>query len=240
MWKEQCTVFQKNYLVVLYDIRGHGSYRTSPEKVYTFALYAADLQAIIEELQLSEKPIICGLSLGGMIAQYYACTYPDSYKALILCDTAASLQLTFWDTTVSALFPKWLILSMLKLYSVEGFTNLSFRMARWTRGAAWLGNPSTVQYEQAEMVRMDKDEWLKTYSAIYSFQEQPLYRITVVTTLIILGEHEHPSLFRHAAYMQKQMPQATIQIIASAGHVPNLDQPTAFTATLHDFIQKLV
>ena len=65
MWKEQVEVLSKKYFCITYDIRGLGD---SPvgDGQYTMESFVDDLETIINELKL-EKPILCGLSMGGYI-----------------------------------------------------------------------------------------------------------------------------------------------------------------------------
>jgi pimeloyl-ACP methyl ester carboxylesterase len=97
MWASQVEAFADEYEVITYDIRGHGRTGGSFEKRYTIELFAADLMALVEGLDI-DCPVVCGLSLGGMIAQTYAVRYPEGLRALILADTAVSARLTLSDT----------------------------------------------------------------------------------------------------------------------------------------------
>jgi len=68
MWKPQVEHFLKNYKVITYDVRGYGNTRGFSKKKYSMEMFAYDLKKLLDELQI-ERPIICGLSMGGMIAQ---------------------------------------------------------------------------------------------------------------------------------------------------------------------------
>lgn len=81
-WKPQIACFSKNYKVIVYDLRGHGKTVGSKIKKYSLELFMNDLKALLETLSI-EKPILCGRSLGGLIAQAYAIKYSD-LRALIL------------------------------------------------------------------------------------------------------------------------------------------------------------
>ena len=70
-----------------------------------------------------------------MIAQAYATKYPQDLRTLILCDTAISTSLTLWDKLmVYILFPKWIMIPTLRIMGVSKFINLSFWIAKLTRG----------------------------------------------------------------------------------------------------------
>ncbi len=87
MWKAQIDELSKKYFCVTYDIRGLGE---SPvgEGQYTMESFVDDLEGIIIELKL-DKPVLCGLSMGGYIAFRALEKMEDKFSAVILCDTRA-------------------------------------------------------------------------------------------------------------------------------------------------------
>ena len=74
--------------VVAMHPRGSGLSGPAPGGAYLLQDYAADVEALRIHLKL-ETPIVFGWSHGGMVAQYFAFTYPDSLSKLILLDTSA-------------------------------------------------------------------------------------------------------------------------------------------------------
>ncbi len=68
--------------------RGSGLSDPAPDHAYLLPDYASDVEALRIHLGL-ERPIVMGWSHGGMIAQQFAFTYPDSLSKLILVDTSA-------------------------------------------------------------------------------------------------------------------------------------------------------
>jgi pimeloyl-ACP methyl ester carboxylesterase len=237
MWEKQVAYFSKKFQVITYDLRGHGKTGKIDTMAYTIDLFAEDLKNLLDYLNLDHTPVICGISLGGMILQNFAVKYPEHYAGIILCNTAVSLKLTFWDHLMTILFPEWLMISSLRMYSVKRFARQSFKIAKWTRGRKWLGEQATVQYLHEELEKMDKEEWIKTYQAIYSFRKQPLTRIKK-PALIIMSEHEPASIFKHAELMQREIENSALVVIKNAGHVPNLDQPDAFNQEIEIFLNK--
>ena len=87
MWKAQIDELSKKYFCVTYDIRGLGE---SPvgDGQYTMESFVDDLEGIIIELKL-DKPVLCGLSMGGYIAFRALEKMEDKFSAVILCDTRA-------------------------------------------------------------------------------------------------------------------------------------------------------
>ena len=66
MWNGQVAALMDNYRVIAYDIRGHGNSDPGIDDFFV-ELFVNDLIRLMENLGI-EKPILCGLSLGGYIA----------------------------------------------------------------------------------------------------------------------------------------------------------------------------
>jgi pimeloyl-ACP methyl ester carboxylesterase len=68
MWQPQVEYFSRSYRVITYDIRGHSETGGSARRRYSMELFADDLVALVDALKL-DKLSICGISMGGMVAQ---------------------------------------------------------------------------------------------------------------------------------------------------------------------------
>jgi pimeloyl-ACP methyl ester carboxylesterase len=238
MWAPQVEYFSSRYRIITYDLRGHGKTGVSDLSTYTMATFADDLGGLLDALEI-ENPILCGLSLGGMIAQEYAVRYPEKLKALILADTAVSVSLTLSDKLQRyVLFPRWAMLLTIWMMSVEKFTRLSFWLARVTRSEGWFGeDESTMDYVERCMLQMDDGEYLKIYGAIYAFKLLPLEKITC-PVIVLNGEHESKSVFRHTEEILRRVPQAEARVVPGAGHTPNMENPEAFNQLVGEFLDR--
>jgi len=239
MWEPQFEYFSQTFTVLRYDLRGHGKTGGTPNPDYSIELFADDLKALIDSLNL-QKVILCGLSLGGMIAQAFAVKSINRLAALILADTAVSVRLTLSDKIQRyILAPKWAMLAMIRWMSVPRFVDFSFKLARWTRNAEWFGeDPITASYVRRTMLTIPTEEYLKIYDAIYEFDMLDLSRITV-PALILNGEKESRSVFRHTEEMVKCMPQSETFIVPGAGHTSNMENPKAFNDHMERFLSTL-
>jgi pimeloyl-ACP methyl ester carboxylesterase len=85
MWQAQIDELSKNYFCVAYDIRGLGD---SPvgDGQYTMESFVDDLELILTELKL-DKPVLCGLSMGGYIGLRALERFENKFSAVVLCDT---------------------------------------------------------------------------------------------------------------------------------------------------------
>jgi len=86
-WGMQVHAFKKHYQVIIFDNRGVGRSGRSKEP-YTMKTMAADVTGLLDHLGINKAHIL-GLSMGGMVAQETAISYPLRVGKLILCSTFA-------------------------------------------------------------------------------------------------------------------------------------------------------
>lgn len=90
-WKYQQKELQKYHQVVLFDNRGSGRTRILKPQQLSMQLFANDVYDLLKGLGI-KKAHILGASMGGMIAQIFAHSYPECCISLILCCTACGLE----------------------------------------------------------------------------------------------------------------------------------------------------
>ncbi len=84
-WYFQTRRFKKQYKVIACDNRGVGTSDT-PESAYTIKIMSEDIIRLMDHLEI-KKAHILGVSMGGMIAQKIAISYPERVDKLILAST---------------------------------------------------------------------------------------------------------------------------------------------------------
>jgi 3-oxoadipate enol-lactonase len=100
-WANQTAAFLAAGLrLVSFDNRGVGR-SGSPPGPYTSAQMAADLHAVVAAAGLDGFHL-CGVSMGGVIAQEYALAHPGTLRSLILANTFAAA-----DPFTRAAFLSW-------------------------------------------------------------------------------------------------------------------------------------
>jgi len=72
--------------VLLYDLRGHGK-TERPKTGYTVSDHVDDLAALLDALELSDRPLeLIGNSFGGILAMAFALRHPDRVRGIALVD----------------------------------------------------------------------------------------------------------------------------------------------------------
>lgn len=83
-WTEVIPHLANDYAVITIDLSGHGDsvWRES----YSPEAWASEIRDVLDELGLSRPITLVGHSMGGLVGIYFAATYPDRLKQLILID----------------------------------------------------------------------------------------------------------------------------------------------------------
>jgi len=75
---------RSGHLVASYDARGHGRSSPAPEpRAYGYELLAADLLAVLDEMQL-DRAVLAGASMGAHTALALALSAPERVAGLVL------------------------------------------------------------------------------------------------------------------------------------------------------------
>jgi 3-oxoadipate enol-lactonase len=73
-------LIKRGYRLISYDARGHGASSAAPR--YEYADLVADLEAVLEELEL-ERAALVGSSMGAATAMAFTLEHPDRVPALV-------------------------------------------------------------------------------------------------------------------------------------------------------------
>jgi pimeloyl-ACP methyl ester carboxylesterase len=238
-WAPQLTALSDEYRTVAYDVHGHGRTGGSAREAYTVDLFADDLHALVTALDL-EDPVVCGLSLGGCIAQAYAARYPDDLAALVLADTFPPRPLDWRERFQrSVLLP-----ASIPFVRLLGYPRVERAMV-WLQerlaGERVGGEYRRIERLREEGPRMSTDEFAKVVRALASWHEARVDLAAVdVPTLVLYGEHDAPFVRRQVPALADGIPDVTVRAVPDAGHASNLDDPVFFTAALREFLAERV
>jgi len=83
-------ILSRTHQVVGLDLRGVGQ-SAKPTQTYTMELWADDIAALLDELQIARAHIL-GSSLGGCVAQVFADRHPGKTATLILAATFSEID----------------------------------------------------------------------------------------------------------------------------------------------------
>lgn len=236
MWTPQMRVLSEEYSTVAYDVRGHGQTGGSNLESYSVDLYVEDLDGLLEVLNI-ETPILCGLSMGGCIAQAYAAKYPNKVSGLVLADTFTPGPMGVTER---------LIFANLRVFAV---LDRIIRYKKLNRFQTWIGqrlkpgvagDSVTIQQLIDDGPTIPHGEFVKIVGSLVAFPTSDLDLSNInVPTVVLYGENEPSFVHRQAHIIADAIPSASIREIPGAGHASNLDNPGVFTGVIQDLAQKV-
>src|SRR4051812_44040363 len=93
MWESQIDALSARFRVIAPDLRGFGQTPLGsfdPSIGIPMERYADDLAELLNALDVQERIVLIGFSMGGFIGWQFVRKYPQRLRALIQCDTRAA------------------------------------------------------------------------------------------------------------------------------------------------------
>jgi pimeloyl-ACP methyl ester carboxylesterase len=229
MWQALVDELTTDYLCVSYDIRGLGDSPAGDGQL-TMESFVDDIEIIIEELKLN-KPIICGLSMGGYISLRAVERMKEKFSALILCDTksvaddnegklkrAAALK-----QINSGQFNSFIESFVLNCFG-EKFVKENSVEYRKVVDQSKTSNPIGVKGCLLAMVsRTDTSESLSKMK---------------IPTLVICGSEDKLSPPVVMKSMADKIPSANFVLVEGSGHMTPIENPQEVNKAIKDFLIK--
>lgn len=229
MWDRQVEYLNQNYFCITYDIRGLGSSFVGDGQ-YTMEKYAEDLFMIISELNLN-KPILCGLSMGGYLSFRAVEINQIIFKSVIFCDTKAQSD-TDEIKLVRSNKIKQINEDGLDAF-IEGFVPTCF-------SDGYKSN-FTKNY-QAIKDKCKTNNPIGVKGALIAMLSKgdstPFLSRIKIPTLHLCGELDTltpPSLMKEVA---SKIPNAQFMIVPNSGHMSPIENPDFINRAIYDFIKQ--
>ena len=228
MWNTQVEALKNNYRVIAYDIRGHGNSEPGLDEFF-IELFVNDLDRLMEKLAI-KKAILCGLSIGGYIALTAVLRYPNRFDGLILNDTQCIA-----DTSEIKESRCMAIIRIIKngvgLYADEIITKLF-------ASESLIKKKKVVAAVKEMIISTTKHSLCNTLHALAERKETctQLHEINI-PVLIMVGKEDKITPIAVAQQMHENIRDSTLKIIQHAGHLTNLENPTAFNTHLVKFLE---
>lgn len=213
------------FRLVRYDKRGHGLTEATPGP-YTIAQLARDMAGLLDQLEIRQA-IVCGLSIGGMIAQGLHAARPELVRGLVLMDTAHRIGTAqTWQQRIDAV-------------ERGGIASIGDAvLERWFTAGFRSGRPEDLAGWRSMLTRTPVAGYLGCCAAIRDADLESAARGIAVPTLCMAGESDGstpPALVRELARM---VPGARFVELAGAGHIPCVEQPAATAQAIMDFLEE--
>jgi pimeloyl-ACP methyl ester carboxylesterase len=227
MWDPQVEELASSFRLVRMDRRGFGlsSGRSS------LAADARDVLSLCQSLRLQRIAIV-GMSQGARVALRIAALAPHMLDCLAL-DGPPEL-----DTATSCTAePDIPVAHYRELLRTQGLTALRREWSGHPMARLHSGDERAQRLLTAMLDRYEGTDLLD-FAAEREDMEEPSTAGLRVPALLINGEFDLDSRKRAADNLAQSLPRAEHAVIASAGHLPNLDQPHSYNTVLRRFLER--
>ena len=236
-WAPQVERFAGEFEVVTPDLRGHGDSTT--DDGYDAERMAADVTALCDELGLA-NPVVCGLSMGGLVAQQLALDAPDRLAGLVLANSFLSIPpVPGPESARRAMFPTGPAKLLVRTWGPGRYFRGLLAGIEATHGR-WLALDDDARSYALDCVdATTADQFVRVLDAAYDDRPRDLSDISV-PTLLLTGDHEAPAVKAQNRTMERTIPDVERTVVPGAGHLANLDNRDAFGDALGRFLDERV
>lgn len=211
--------------LLFYDKRGHGLSDVQPAPS-CIADHVSDLSRLLDELDIS-RAVLCGLSVGGMIALGLASGRPGIVDALVLADTGHRIGSTEqWNERIAGIRQR----------GMEGIADGLLQI--WFTASFRSHRPSETQLWRNMLVRMPAEGYVATCGAIRDADLTPAARELTVPALCLCGTADTstpPSLVRALSAL---IPDSRYHDVADAAHLSTVEAPDTIATLIADYLEQ--
>jgi 3-oxoadipate enol-lactonase/4-carboxymuconolactone decarboxylase len=222
MWDLQAEWLAAHFRVIRYDTRGHGV-SGAPAGDYAVADLAQDALRLADHLKI-DRFAWCGVSLGGMIAQWLAINAPSRVTAVVLANTSARPDAQLLEARRTAVL-------------ADGTAPIIDTILQRFFSPRFLAANSTVVADSRRTVlATDRVGYAGCCAAIRDMNlVESLGRIAC-PALVIQGDLDVAFPWNgHGDTLAKGVPGAQV-VHLPAAHLSNLERPRSFTAAVLQFL----
>ena len=227
-WTEQVETFAPHFHAVAWDARGYGDSDDYAGPL-DFADFSRDLLGLLDHFGV-EKAHICGLSMGGRIAQDFYRQYPERVKSL----------------TLVATFP-----GFKRLEEAERQRFIDLRLRPLKEGgkepkdiapvvAKTLIGPDADERHYRRLVqsmeRLHKDSYIKTIEATTVYDKALDLETVQVPTLLVFGENDSLTPPSVGQGMAARIAGSRYVEVPRSGHLINIEEAEIFNAAVLEFL----
>ena len=226
IWDPIVSVLEHRFSVLRYDLRGHGQ-SDVPAGDWSLEDFVSDLESIFNNESVPYAHLV-GFSLGGLIVQQFALSYPERVGQLAILSAVAGRTGTERERVQERL-------QNLKTGDLE--TNIELALERWFSPEFRQNHPERVQKRIAELRATSPAGYFQAYRVfVLSDLAEHLSKIQC-ETLVMTGEHDPGSNVRMARLMHEAIPNSKLDILTNLRHSILVESPQLIAEKLDSFLR---
>ncbi|MEA3123962.1 MAG: 3-oxoadipate enol-lactonase [Caballeronia sp.] len=232
-WMQQLPLLVNNgYQAIVPDLYGHGL-SDPASQVTSVDDLADDILALLDHLGVGPA-VLCGLSLGGMVAQQFALAHPERTTALVIANSRA----TFAEPRLKEVVAGWIAMFEQPQGARKRFE------ATWPIlvNDAFRESPTGVAAFDMWAALADRTEGVSLANVargMTSFDVRGQLGAIAVPTLVISGERDALFPPAQSAEISQSIPGAQFVTIPGAAHLSCLDSAADFNRLLLSLLSEL-
>ncbi|NMC13886.1 MAG: alpha/beta fold hydrolase [Chloroflexi bacterium] len=232
IWQPQIEGLSDIVRIITPDLRGHGESQAS-EREYSMDLFAEDCAALLDAIPITQKIVLCGLSMGGYVSFAFLRKYSSRLAGLILTATRASPD----SETVKQNREK----AITQVQS-EGVNKVIDNMLpKLLSPLSMAHNPALVNQVREIMQSVSSQGYIGDLTGMKNRPDStPLLPTINIPTLLIFGDQDEIISIDEAKRLDSLIPDSRLEIINGAGHLLNLEKPEEFNTIVRDFLTKKI
>ncbi len=229
IWFKQIRDFQKQFNVLLLDLRGHGAsqpLKSAFQKKYTFKSIALDVLEVIDHLKIQKSHFV-GISLGTILIRQLAEMQPNKVQSMIL--GGAILKMNFRSQILMRLGNLFkYVLPYLVLYKFFAFVIMPKSNHKQSR--LLFINEAKKLYQKEFL------KWFKLTAEINPVLKWFRQVELNIPTLYVMGEEDYMFLPSVKKVVEQHFKSSKLCVIEACGHVVNVENSSVFNQVVIEFI----
>jgi 3-oxoadipate enol-lactonase len=223
MWARQLPAFVVGHRVIRYDARGHGE-SSVPDGPYTIEQLGLDALAVLDDIG-ADASDVCGISLGGLTAQWLGLNAPARVRRLVLANTAARIGTTeSWNERIA----------MARAHGMSAVADLS--MPRWFSPSFHSRDPETVRAFRAMVQYCPIAGYLGCCAALRDADLRDQVAGITAPTLLVASTADSATPPEGLQFIQERISGSQLVTFAS-GHLSNVECSVEFTTAVVEFLR---
>jgi 3-oxoadipate enol-lactonase len=225
LWNSQMPAVEDRFRVIRYEACGHGV-SEPPRGRVTIERLGLGVIALLDHLNVG-RAVVCGCSLGGLVALWLSVNHPDRVAGAVLANTGAKLGTDeSWDARIAAVRAGGT--AAVREQVVGRFLTPEFRDR----------DPATTALIAGMIEATNPDGYIAACEALREADLRADARSVRAPVMIVGSERDQstpPALARelHTAIMGSEL-----VMIPAAAHLSNVEEPTVFNSALTRFLEQ--
>jgi len=232
LWTKQLPVFSQHFRTIALDNRGSGL-SDKPPGPYTIPQMAEDVKGLLDTLKI-EQAHVCGISMGGLIAQEFALSFPERLRKLVLvATTAGGSRVVLPDMEV-----------------MQFFTHIGARPPEenFERGLPFVFTPRFLEEHPEEIEELRRwmlerepappEATLAQLAAITGFDAEARVSQIQAPTLVVGCAEDRVMPVENSRFLAERIPNARLVVLKGCGHLCPIEKAQEFNEVVLEFLRE--